>query len=91
MENDIKQIFIDGISHINFVNGMVRLTIGTLIPNDDNTATPEFKDEYRLIMPLNSFLAAFTSQKQLMDQLEENKIISPNGMQNNSIIPDVVK
>ena len=37
MQDELKQIFIDGISHINFVNGMVRLTIGTLIPNDDNT------------------------------------------------------
>jgi hypothetical protein len=91
MQDELKQIFIDGISHINFVNGMVRLTIGTLIPNDDNTVTPEFKDEYRIIMPLNSFLAAFTSQKQLMDQLEENKIISPNGSAENPIIPDVVK
>ena len=31
------------------------------VTNDDNTKTPEFKDEYRIIMPLNSFLAAFTS------------------------------
>ena len=91
MQDELKQIFIDGISHINFVIGMVRLTIGTLIPNDDNTQTPEFKDEYRIIMPLNSFLAAFTSQKQLMDQLEENKIISPNYSENNAIIPEAVK
>lgn len=89
MCNKIKEIFVDGISHINFVNGMVRLTMGTLIPNDDTTATPEFNDEYRIIMPLNSFLAGFTSQKQLMEQFEANGIVSPQNTEN-VVVPDVV-
>jgi hypothetical protein len=88
MCKEIKEIFVDGISHINFVNGMVRLTMGTLVPNDDTNATPDFRDEYRIIMPLNSFLAGFTSQKQLMEQFEANGLVTPK--EENPVIPDVV-
>lgn len=80
MSNEIKQIFIDGIDNINFINGMVRMSIGTIIPNNMNTGeiedNLEFKPEYRLIMPLNSFLSAFKSQQGLIDKLIENKIIT---------------
>lgn len=80
MSNEIKQIYIDGIDNINFINGMVRMSIGTIIPNNMNTGeiedNLEFKPEYRLIMPLNSFLSAFKSQQGLIDKLIENKIIT---------------
>lgn len=80
MPNEIKQIYIDGIDNINFINGMVRMSIGTIIPNNMNTGeiedNLEFKPEYRLIMPLNSFLSAFKSQQGLIDKLIENKIIT---------------
>lgn len=93
--NQVKQIFIDGINHINFLNGMVRIGIGTLVPTDDNENEPVYQEDYRLIMPLNSFLASFTNQKKLIDQLEEKGIITkqtePEMADTSAIIPDVVK
>jgi hypothetical protein len=78
MENCVKEMFVDGISHINFLNGMIRITYGTLVPDPENeNAEPTFVDTQRLVMPLNSFLAAFQSQKQLIDQLEEKGVITP--------------
>lgn len=77
MSNEIKQIFIDGIDNINFINGMVRMSMGTIIPkNNDIEDNVEFKPEYRIIMPLNSFLTAFKSQQGLIDKLIENKVLT---------------
>lgn len=77
MSNEIKQIFIDGIDNINFINGMVRMSMGTIIPkNNDIEDNVEFKTEYRIIMPLNSFLTAFKSQQGLIDKLIENKVLT---------------
>lgn len=77
MSNEIKQIFIDGIDNINFINGMVRMSMGTIIPkNNEIEDNVEFKTEYRIIMPLNSFLTAFKSQQGLIDKLIENKVLT---------------
>ena len=92
--NEQKQIYIDGINHINFLNGMVRIGIGTLIPGEAENEEPSYREEYRLIMPLNSFLASFGSQKKLIDQLEEKGIITKQEEQpvdTSAIIPEVVK
>lgn len=86
---EIKEMFIDGINNINFVNGMIRMTVGTLVANEDDNSQPEFNATHRIIMPLNSFLAGFTSQKQLMEQFEANGIVSPQNTEN-VVVPDVV-
>jgi hypothetical protein len=98
MENTmVKELFVDGVSHINFLNGMVRVTYGTLSPNTkDENAEPEFNEKFRLVMPLNSFLAAFQSQHQLIAQLEEKGVITPKTDAETapvmeSIIPETVK
>ena len=94
-ENDVKQIYIDGINHINFLNGMIRIGIGTLIPGEAQDEEPTYKEEYRLIMPLNSFLAAFASQQKLLAQLEEKQIITKQNSEQmpdtSAVIPEVVK
>lgn len=80
MKNDIRQIYIDGVDNINFINGMVRISMGTIIPpqnnKNENQEENTFKPEYCIIMPLNSFLLAFKSQEGLINKLIENKIIS---------------
>ena len=101
MAIEVQQIFVDGINHINFVNGMVRLGMGVLIPSSDatdNQTQPEFDEKYCLIMPLNSFLASFNSQKQLIDQLEAGGVISKdikeaaeNTATDSVVIPEQVK
>lgn len=94
LNGEVKQIFSDGINHINFLNGMVRIGIGTLVPGEQENEEPSYNEEYRLIMPLNSFLAAFASQKRLLDQLEEKQIITKQPEQTSdtsAIIPEVVK
>lgn len=87
--NDVKTIFTDGIASVNFVNGLVRITIGSLCANEAiDTEEPKFKEEYTLIIPLNSFLAGIQSQQQLLDQLEERHIISKQPNTTNSDVPD---
>jgi hypothetical protein len=97
MNNEaLKHIFVDGINNINFINGMVRINMGIVVPGETQEEQPTFKETHQIIVPLNSFLNAFESQKQLIEQLEKNGIISktdgtsPAGNQD-VIIPDVVK
>ncbi len=94
MLNEPKQIYIDGINSLNFLNGMIRIGTGTLIPADETAEKkePTFKEEYRIIIPLNSFLAGFQSQKELIEQLEERGVITKQTTQTESaVIPDVVQ
>jgi hypothetical protein len=97
MEKEIKKpkmIFTDGISRINFLNGLVRITIGTLTTpeKEENTnEQPEFKEDYTLVIPLNSFLAGMQSQEQLLSQLENNNIISKSDkFDNNATLNNIV-
>lgn len=96
-ETNVKQIYSDGINHINFLNGMIRIGIGTLIPGENQNEEPSYNEEYRIIMPLNSFLAAFNSQQKLLAQLEEKQIITKQQTENepisdtSAIVPEVVK
>jgi hypothetical protein len=97
MEKEVKKpktIFTDGISRINFLNGLVRISIGTLVaPEKEETANeqPEFNDDYTLVIPLNSFLAGMQSQEQLLSQLEANNIISKQDKaENNTTLNNVV-
>lgn len=88
---EIKEMFIDGINNINFVNGMIRMTVGTLVANEDDNSQPEFNATHRIIMPLNSFLAGVNSQNQLVEKLEANKIISRNNnTETSEVVPEVV-
>ena len=88
---EIKEMFIDGINNINFVNGMVRMTVGTLVANEDDNTQPEFNATYRIIMPLNSFLAGVYSPNQLVENLEAHKIISRNNnTETSEVVPEVV-
>jgi hypothetical protein len=88
-----KQVFVDGINTINFLNGMVRMGIGTLIPATEEGKEPTFSEDYRLIIPLNSFLGGFQSQKDLLEQLESKGIITKQDQKTpeSAIIPDVVQ
>lgn len=81
MLNDkVKKIYVDGINGINFINGTVRLNVGTLVPknSDDPNTEPVFDEEYVIIMPLNSFLNAMNSQQEMINQLEERGVIVRN-------------
>ena len=96
-ETSVKQIYSDGINHINFLNGMIRIGIGTLIPGENQDEEPTYNEEYRIIMPLNSCLAAFNSQQKLLAQLEEKQIITKQlsdteqSSDASAVIPEVVK
>ena len=72
--NEPKIIFTDGINKINVINGMIRLTIGTVVAAEE-TSPESFKDEYVLVMPINSFLAGMQSQQQILQKLEEANIV----------------
>ena len=96
MEKEVKKpkvIFTDGISRINFLNGLVRISIGTLVaPELEETVNeqPEFHDDYTLVFPLNSFLAGMQSQEQLLSQLESNNIISKQDKTENNTLNNMV-
>lgn len=72
--NEPKIIFTDGINKINVINGMARLTIGTIATGNEN-GEESFNDEYVLVMPINSFLAGMQSQDQVLRKLEEANIV----------------
>lgn len=78
---DVKQLFLDGIGEIHFLNNNVRTSWGTFIQNSiDNTQNnePFFKYELRTILPLTSFLSALRAQYDLYLKLVENNIV-PEG------------
>ena len=91
MNEDVKEIFIDGVSSMNFLNGMVRVGMGTMVPtnSDDPNATPPFNEKFRLIMPLNAFLASYNSYGELVKKLEENGVIARQ--EQNEVIPETAK
>lgn len=92
VNENVKQLYIDGINNINLINGMIRIGMGVLVPDENNSEEPLYKEEYKLIMPLNSFLSAFNSQKKLIDQLVEKNILTKQPEQDTSaIVPEVIK
>lgn len=95
MFENVQQIFVDGINHINFINGMVRINMGVVVPGETEQSEPSFKETHQLIIPLNSFLNAFESQKQLIEQLEANEIITKQpenpAAPTEAIVPEIVQ
>ena len=72
-----KEIFADGIGQIHFAGGMVRYDFVTLQPEEDGKA-PVPRDNVRIIMPPQGFLATFNSMQQLIDKLVEANVLQKN-------------
>lgn len=89
---DVDTLFVDGISSAYFLNGAVRLTVGSLqtddevLMSDNPTAEqePAFKHELKLVMSLNGFAAAFKAQQELYEELiQKGAIPNPNATDTN--------
>lgn len=76
---DIPTFFIDGIGEIRFLNGVVRISYGSFdthnITDTNDKQQPEFKNQFKLIMPITSFLGILKAQQDLYTQLVERNII----------------
>ncbi|OGV31862.1 MAG: hypothetical protein A2020_04055 [Lentisphaerae bacterium GWF2_45_14] len=72
---DDKEIFVDGIGQIHFLNGMVRYDLISLQPNQENQKQPIPEMKARIIMPPEGFLRTFDTMQKLIDQLSEAGII----------------
>ncbi len=70
-----KEIFVDGIGQIHFLNGMVRYDLVSLQPNQENSAQPTPELKARIIMPPEGFLRTFDTMQKLIDQLAEAGVI----------------
>ena len=68
-----KEIFADKIGQISFVGGMVRFDYMTIQPEDDGVSAAEAA---RIIMPLQGFLNAADSMRQLVDKLLEAGVLT---------------
>lgn len=73
--SDDKEIFIDGIGQIHFLNGMVRYDLISLQPNPKDAKQPVPELKARIIMPPEGFLRTFDTMQKLIDQLSEAGII----------------
>lgn len=96
---DVETIFVDGISSAYFLNGAVRLTVGSLQTDDEILMSenptaeqePAFKHELKLVMSLNGFAAAYKAQKELYEELVQkgaipNDLVQPNNSTNNQTV-----
>ena len=71
--NEPKIIFTDGINKINVINGMIRLTIGTVVAAEE-TSPESFKDEYVLVETEKGIQLGVVSEINIdSDKLKLNK------------------
>jgi hypothetical protein len=72
-----QELFTDGISNINFSNGMVRIDLVSLRQSaDGKNATTETVQ--RLILPPDGFLQAFGSMQQFVQKMVDAGVLKKN-------------
>lgn len=79
MANDdkIKETFVDGLSSIGFVGGLVRCELATVDPVEkDNDGNPKLNPYQRLVISPQGFLQLFSMFQNLAGKMEEAGVLS---------------
>ena len=69
------KFFIDGITSIRLMAGVVRIDYGELSRPPMEGETPEFANKLRMFMPLDGFLRSLGSMQALAEKLKSEGIV----------------
>lgn len=70
-----KEIFADGIGHIHFTGGMVRIDLMRFDADGEPESKPVPVSKERIIMPPEGFLRSFRVMQALIDQLVQKGVV----------------
>ena len=70
--------FFDGTSNITVMGGMVRVDLGVLVPDPNNSNQPVLESRERFVTPLNGFIKMYDDFTRIMQRLEENGLVKRN-------------
>ena len=77
MEKFVQTVFAHTIGRADFIGGVVRCELNTLIPGDDTSERPQSVATHALVMPVDGFLRAFATLEELVRQLTAAEVIHP--------------
>ncbi|MBF0461960.1 MAG: hypothetical protein HQL87_11235 [Magnetococcales bacterium] len=77
MEKSVKTVFAHTIGRADFIGGVVRCELNTLIPGDEASERPRSVATHALVMPMDGFLRAFATLEELVRQLTAAEVIHP--------------
>ncbi len=72
--DNLREEYVDGVSQIHFVNGMVRIDLARAEPKEGQEKPEQYTFE-RLILNPQGFLSTFGAMQQLVDKLVEAGIL----------------
>ena len=78
MSNDHKtEVFIDGVTLIRLMAGVVRIDFGELSRSPMEGETPYFENKLRMFMPLDGFLRSLGTMQGLVEKLKTEGVLKP--------------
>jgi hypothetical protein len=77
MTERYEEIFADTIGRVDYMGNHVRIELASLHPSADGKGQPTLEPNgNRIVMPLEGFLHAFSTLGNLLNRLEEDKVIT---------------
>lgn len=74
-ENQKTEVFIDGITSMRLMAGVVRIDFGELSRPPMEGEAPEFSGKLRLFMPLDGFLRSLGSMQSMVEKLKSEGVL----------------
>ncbi len=72
-----RRIYADGMENISLADGMIRMSLYSIIPNQPGETAPARHDvDTELVMSPAGFLRAYSAMEQLLQQLTEAGLIT---------------
>ena len=73
----MQDIFVDGINNIYVTGNLVRIELANLEPQlKTEDGQPVYNVKQRIVMPLDTFVSAFTLQNNIMQQLIQAGVVN---------------
>lgn len=88
MDNNIKEIYSDGIGKIHFFGGTIRLDLFSFEPSDKENENPIPRVTKRIVMSPNAFLSSYESFVNMVEKLKEAGVISDAPESNADTVTD---
>ncbi len=70
-----NRLFVDGISDVSLINGMIHITCANLSKPKDGEGEPKVEDTVRLALPIGGFAQSLQHLNSMMDILKDRGIL----------------
>lgn len=78
-----REIFADGVESIHMINGIVRLDLHTLQPQEDNgQPIPRISD--RIIIPMQGFVQLYETMEKVIGKLVQDGVLKQGNKETNN-------